>query len=252
MHKRAEGTFDGCTVVVHDSGDIRTLHDWENGRFGELVDLATAPGSSCRRSRDLRRQPGEVCLSLSLPEAYYLAFSRHMLRILPAQYLRGSQRQGATPASTPMEKDECWRGFVSVSPRFAYEAAAYCVLRDSGWLALGGLAFGADFALYTPSSKAAHAELCAVVHVPQVDAPQSWIWLQRHARLCQQVAKGLMLCEVTVSGEATRGADADSSTPAFLADLAVSIVRVQCWSPCKAGRYRQAGAGSISASMRHD
>mmetsp|Transcript_52981 Transcript_52981/g.121674 ORF Transcript_52981/g.121674 Transcript_52981/m.121674 type:complete len:184 (-) Transcript_52981:185-736(-) len=128
-----------------------------------------------------------------------------------------------------LSQHECWRAFSDASPRFPYECAAYHELRAVGWMVRNGLNFGADFALYEPTDKAGHAVHCALVNAIDLEPALSWVRLQSHVRLCHQVARGLLVCEVSANAPKS-----DTETPVCphgLSQLDVRLLRVSSWFP---------------------
>ena len=111
---------------------------------------------------------------------------------------------GGSGGGSPMSAAECWRAFACASPPFALECVAYLALRREGWRVRTGIKFGADFALYSPTERPGHAELCALVSSSLLETPRTWLALQRHVRLCHQVSKGIVLCSVELKNAQLR------------------------------------------------
>lgn len=234
-----DGAFAAEGVRVPTSAEgVRHLHSWQGGAYGELlVGPGQDPAPRPRSVRDEQALASSSHVLLTLAEAFYLAFHRcDTLRVWP-------HGAGAAESGEPLTAAQAWACFSCAAPRFAYELAAYTQLRDSGWIVRSGLKFGADFALYAPAATHAHAALCASVSVAGVDPPHDWRWLQRHVRLCSQVAKGFALCEVEHGGGALDG-------PACLPRMAVRLLRVASWMPGKA--HAALSAASRAEAAPHD
>ena len=97
-----------------------------------------------------------------------------------------------------------------------------------------GLKYGFDFALYdAASANSKHAPLGVLVLTARAEGERSWLWLQRHVRVCHTVGKGLLLC--TVGPPAVCSVDATSvdgdSYVGVPPPLDVSTMRVDGWDP---------------------
>ena len=160
-----------------------------------------------------RRPPGSTVVTLRLRawEAIFLAFETQPPRLSivdPAPADLGDPLQttfaaseeaaaAAAEAASPLDLAACWTAFLEAEPQLPVLYAAYATLRDAGWHIRDGIKFGFDFALYDatgPASK--HAALGALVLTAEDEGERSWLWLQRHTRVCHSVGKGLLLCSV--------------------------------------------------------
>ena len=103
-----------------------------------------------------------------------------------------------------------------------------------------GVKFGFDFALYDASgSPSKHAPLGAVVVTPHDHhhLERTWLWLQRHSRVCQSVGKGLLLCNVEQPNIQDPAPDRSAGVGGAVLSaeqasaLHVSTVRVDGWDP---------------------
>ena len=147
----------------------------------------------------------------------------------------------------PLGSAECWALLMEAEPRLPYLYAAYVALRRAGWFIRDGIKFGFDFALYNAAASAAkHAPLGALVLTPHDhDIERSWLWVQRHSRVCHSVGKGLLLCSVEHpqplgdgggdggAGAVVVGAGPNLSAPEA-ASLVVSTMRIDGWDPDRA------------------
>jgi len=251
-------------VVVRGEEDVWDLHLWENGAHGEL---ATADSSLTPVSHRAASAPGAGALWLVLTpvEAFHLAYVQGRMRIAHGlQQQHAGRKRGAAGedgldggsggggSTEVLDQLACWLLFRGAEARFPYDFAAYCHLVADGWLVRSGLQFGADFSLYALGPRLEHASHLVLIHV-EGEPPRSWISLQGHVRLSQQVNKKLVLCQVTLAqpGAAEPGAepgcdaaaegagetllDRVTSTPAVCLDsLRVSLTQVGVWSPGRA------------------
>ena len=241
----------GMVLVRADAAQSRSLHSWVGGSFGELLSIDAAsddahPVMIVDRLEAKERQT-KMMLRLRAVEAYYLAYglpeprlqviwSPHAAAAAAAAAANGSDDDAAASAAaaaaaaatdggrgttTPLSATELWEALEAGEPLFPYLYCAYTALRDAGWKIRDGVKFGFDFALYDATGGAnKHAPLGAIVLAPQADAERSWLWLQRHARVCHSVGKGLLLCSVEPAGEG--GA------------LELSTIRIDGWDPGRA------------------
>ncbi len=232
------GVFDGDEVVVVGVEAVEAVHAWSRGGFGELLHGLIAPAAGAAAS---------FSLHLSPVEAFFLVFEQPpRLRVLDGRSGERAPAGGGDapadaeptgPAASSAADDDgamgvqaCWDAFRSATPEFARTYAVYRALRAAGWHLRDGLKFGVDFALYDPSgSPGAHAEFAALLVGVDASAERSWLWLQRHLRVCRTVAKKLLLCSV---GPA-RGESLDEATPGCLECLPVEMVEMDTWSAGK-------------------
>jgi tRNA-splicing endonuclease subunit Sen2 len=269
-------------VLVRRDDDVWLLHRWEAGAHGELV---TADASLTPVSHRVASAPGaEPCyLILSLVETFDLAFVQHRLQVTARSGYGTStgarKRQASDPDGRaadglvpegPFEEAGCWSAFCGLSARFPYEYAAYRQLLAEHWLVRSGVQFGADFVLYRRGPRSDHASHLVLVQAG-VEAARSWITVQGHVRLSQQVGKRLILCHVASApdtdaplagadaqpagglvepptcvsapahGSLAAGKDLDSShlvrvpgPGAGLSWMRVTMVQVNMWSPARA------------------
>eukprot|EP00967_Tisochrysis_lutea_P139722 scaffold254190_cov35-Tisochrysis_lutea.AAC.1 len=218
---RADVDDDG-QVLVRSAEDVWALHRWEQGAHGELVtaDDLLIPVSH-RAASGPAAQP--CFLLLSLVEAFHLAFVQSRLRIFQRKAAddtsTGSRKRPApvehgsgVDESSLLQLDEarCWAAFCRIASRFPFDYAAYDHLLVNGWLVRSGLSFGADFSLYRPGPRVDHASHLVLVQAAG-EVPRSWVFLQGHIRLCQQVAKRLVMCDVAWGEESSAPASGVNS-----------------------------------------
>lgn len=217
------GTLTGTSVVVRNAHGIAQLHSWQRGGFGELV-ASSAPGDA---------GAAVFQLQLSLVEAYFLAFEPGEHAVLQIHDGNSPHVAGGSSAEPPsLDEAECWSRFRAVASCFPEQFAAYRALRAAHWHVRTGVKVGADFTLYPPGSADAHAAACALVLTDEQAASHTWRWLQQHVRLCQGVAKELLLCHVAV---ATLGGSAPTKAhPSWRERASVTTVRVAPWSAGRA------------------
>ena len=125
-----------------------------------------------------------------------------------------------------------------------HEDAARRELSAAGWIVRDGRNYGANFALYEPSDQPTHAALCALVRAAPLEPPLTWVQLQSHVRLCHQVSKGLLLCEVGArppteleapsEGEQPRALPLQGSPPPPPPPPEVQMLRIASWFPGRA------------------
>ena len=221
------------TVLVRGSEvECRSLHSWVGGSFGELlaVDELSDPAQPAIvvDRLEAREMKTRMMLRLRAVEAYYLVcgLPEPRLRVIwsptvmPAPAI-SADATGSEDGSVALSASELWDALEAGEPLLPYLYCAYKTLREAGWRIRDGVKFGFDFALYDgrygPSK---HAPLGALVLVPQEEAERSWLWVQRHARVCHSVGKALLLCSVEPTGEG--GA------------LELRTVRIDGWDPGRA------------------
>eukprot|EP00962_Isochrysis_galbana_P048068 scaffold19930_cov115-Isochrysis_galbana.AAC.4 len=200
-------------VLVRRDDDVWLLHRWEAGAHGELV---TADASLTPVSHRVASAPGaEPCyLILSLVETFDLAFVQHRLQVTGRSghgtSIGARKRQASDPdgratdgpiPDEPFDEHGCWSVFCGLSARFPYEYAAYRQLLAEQWLVRSGVQFGADFVLYRRGPRSDHASHLVLVQAGG-EAARSWITVQGHVRLSQQVGKRLILCHVAYEPDA--------------------------------------------------
>ena len=235
-----------ATVLVRGEASCRALHAWPGGAFGELLvhDAQTGapvsgppPGAKGHK----RRPAGStvVLLRLRAFEAIWLAFEvkpprLHIVALPPptesvaASSTFGAAEEAAAEAAAlapPLDLGTCWAALCAEEPHLAQLYATYVALRKAGWYIRDGLKFGFDLALYDATApQRQHAPLGALVLTDGDEHERSWLWLQRHARVCHSVGKGLLLCSV----ETPRGEPASETIPP---KLHVRTMRFDGWDP---------------------
>jgi tRNA-splicing endonuclease subunit Sen2 len=217
-------------VLVRRDDDVWLLHHWEAGAHGELV---TADASLTPVSHRIASAPGaEPCyLILSLVETFDLAFVQRRLQVMGwsshGTSIGARKRQASDPdgraaggpaPEEPLDEHGCWSAFCGLSARFPYEYAAYRQLLAEQWLVRSGVQFGADFVLYRRGPRSDHASHLVLVQADG-EAARSWITVQGHVRLSQQVGKRLILCHVVYEPDAEAAtARAGEGSPQPLTD----------------------------------
>ena len=102
-------------------------------------------------------------------------------------------------------------------------------LRRVGWHFRDGVQFGFDFALYDASAPVSrHAPFGGLVVAN--GSERSWLWLQRHARICHSVGKGLIVCSVAPA-VVKQGTKAEQELPT---QKVAYTMRVNGWDPGRA------------------
>lgn len=251
------------TVLVRGEAACRALHSWAGGAFGELLmrdslsgEAVTGPPPGAKGH--VRRPAGSTTVLLRLRsfEAFFLAFEVHPPRlrvvVVPPLPTRtspdanegsgsGVESFAATEAALAaaafaapaLDASACWAALCTGEPQLPQLHAAYTALRAAGWHIRDGIKFGFDFALYdasAPSSR--HAPLGALVLTRGDEGERSWLWLQRHVRVCHSVGKGLLLCSVEAPSE--RPSEEDRNAAAVPPRLEVRTMRVDGWDPGRA------------------
>lgn len=239
------------TVLVRNQADCRALHAWPGGAFGEIlaydaVDGSVVTGPPPGAKGHQRRPLGSTVIMLRLRawEAIFLAFETQppRLRIVEATSddnlgttatttfaAMEAEAAAAVAAAPALDLATCWRSFCSAEPDLPQLYAAYVALRAAGWYIRDGIKFGFDFALYDPKGPSTrHAPLGALVLTRAGEGERNWLWLQRHARVCHSVGKGLLLCSVEPSSTA---GDAAERVPPL---MDVQTLRIDGWDPGKA------------------
>lgn len=241
------------TVLVRGEAACRALHSWAGGAFGELLicdaitgHAITGPPPGAKGST--RRPPGSyvVMLQLRAWEAIFLAYDTQPSRLkvvdVPPMEIDSSHTfaqsedvAAAIVAAAPgMELGSCWAALCEGETQLPQLYAAYHALRHAGWYIRDGVKFGFDFALYDASGPPArHAPLGALVLTREGEGERSWLWLQRHARVCHSVGKGLLLCRVDESSNAGE----DNEPPAIPPRLKVRTMRIDGWGPGREHAY---------------
>jgi len=220
------GVHRGRSVCVEGLACVKRLHAWTCGGFGDL---------STRVINHAAQPEVESWLLLSLAEAFYIAF--HLKRLDLCSEDSFDSCRGTAESSLHLgprhvlSEHACWQVFSAASLRFPYECAAYYELRTAGWMVRNGLNFGADFALYEPTDKPGHAVYCALVCAIDLEPAVSWVRLQSHVRLCHQVARGLLLCEVSSRSPRSNNMAVSPTSPQGLSQLDVQLLRVASWFP---------------------
>lgn len=230
-----DATFNGDEAVVFGAAGIEALHGWSNGGFGELLSGAAAKTASDEAGFSLHLSPLEAFHLLSLQR---LRVWEGRQAAAPTEEPGEASSRISAQASEPMDADSCWEAFGLAVPQFARQYAVYHALRTAGWNLRDGLKFGVDFTLYDQSAQAEdHAAFGALVVSADAGSDRSWLWMQRHMRVCRSVAKGLMLCSVGPraqgSAEPGGGTTVDESTPACVARLEVNMLEFDSWSAGK-------------------
>ena len=238
------------TVLVRGEAACRSLHAWQGGAFGDLLICDAVSGHAITGQppgpKGARRPPGSyvVMLRLRAWEAIYLGFETCPPRLkvvdVPAAgdadvhaltFSQVEEAAAAIAAQAPaLELEPCWMALTQAEPQLPQLYAAYHALRHAGWFIRDGFKFGFDFALYDSTGPPArHAPLGALVLTREDEGERSWLWLQRHARVCHSVGKGLLLCRVDEpNDEAASGADQGSR--AIPPRLGVRTMRVDGWN----------------------
>jgi hypothetical protein len=248
---------DTGTVLVRGKESSRALHSWAGGAFGELLVRdaltgAAVTGPPPSASGHVRRPPGSNVLLLRLRavEAFFLAFHVQppRLRVVAraphppphdgdTSFAAAEEATAAAAAAAPaLDAAACWAALRQGEPLLPQLYAAYVALRAAGWYIRDGVKFGFDFALYDASAPASrHAPLGALVLARGGEGERNWLWLQRHARVCHSVGKGLLLCSVEEPSSAAaateRGGEEEALVPPR---LEVRTVRVDNWDPGRA------------------
>lgn len=206
---------------------VYSLHSWPLGGFGELAyDIPTELGSEPTRGPEAQT-PERCVLLLSAVEAFYLAFGSAPSRLsLVAEV--------SDEASPEVLSDvQCWTIFCAWDALFPQLYAAYRSLRLAGWNIRDGVKFGVDFTLYEPEGgPRAHATHSVLVMTPGAEGERTWLWLQRHVRLCHQVGKELLLCTVEALDaalEADGGESVALDKPTCVEALEVRTLHVGSW-----------------------
>lgn len=219
-------------VIVRGLDMVRGLHSWAGGAFGELIAEDGPDGGDETHA-----------LRLMAAEAFYLAYAAQPCRLLisrPAapraagtSDAAGAPMASETPAAaaSALGKAECWDALTEAEPLVPQLYATYVALRAAGWRIRDGLKFGFDYALYDAAGgPAAHAPLGALVLEPDADGERSWLWLQRHVRVCHSVGKNLLLCHV----QHVPAGDGGAAAAGPAGDLEVTTLRVRGWDVGKA------------------
>jgi hypothetical protein len=206
------------TVLVHGDAACRSLHAWNSGAFGELLIVDEAAGKPVSYEQRKTVEKTSLYLRLRAAEAYFLAVEVQPPRLAvtwpdPSQEGVPMVIEGAEAIA----KDELWDALLEGEPMLPQLYATYTTLRAAGWKIRDGLKFGFDFMLYDAAgSSGKHAYLGALVLTPDAQGEQrNWLWLQRHARVCHSVGKGLLMCNVEPDSSGT---------------LQVRTMRIDGWS----------------------
>lgn len=265
----------GGTCIVRGERECKSLQAWRNGAFGELIIVDAATGE--RRERRASTPTVMLLRLRAVEAYYLAFGSqppRLQLVLPPEQPHEESSFEASTSCSVegessnlavsgfdshtdegpynilpmlesasdapPLDARDCWASLMEGEPRLPYLYAAYVALRGAGWFLRDGVKFGFDFALYdasAPPSK--HAPLGAVVVAPheQHQLDRTWLWLQRHSRVCHSVGKGLLLCNVEhpmpqdPAPSRSAGAGGAILSAGEASALLVSTVRIDGWDP---------------------
>lgn len=216
-------------------GDIRGAADVR----GQRMEFHTKAAEEQPQYSDLRQQrivSVELThriepLQLSLEEAFYLMDVEDRLSVHVDSH------------SDSLTGLQCWRAFVDVmGVLFVYRYVAYCHYRRANWTVRSGLKYGTDFVLYHRSGPSRfHAQYAVCLQaVSESDLSaaiggtsrfSSFRCLQALSRVTEQVAKGLVVCNVVRPAHLSAGELAAS--PACLPAFNVYETRVARLDPCK-------------------
>lgn len=112
-----------------------------------------------------------------------------------------------------------WQVLCADDPYFARQYAAYVKYRRGGWMPKSGLKYGVDWVLYRAGSKRhAHSPYCVILDYESASIQPRWVRLQNRLRLVKNVAKNLIVANVTM--------DAASATNPPSPQIAVDRVRI--------------------------
>ena len=239
-----------ATVLLRGKASCYALHRWSGGAFGELLlhDMAGSSVTSCDGQAGLTSRekghfsahssdPTVVLLRLRAFEAFRLAFEVASPRLCIGDAAHSpfyaaaddAVATAATMETTPLGPSSCWAALCEGEPLLPELHAAYSALRLVGWHVRDGLKFGFDFALYDASAPVSrHAPFGGLVVAN--GSERSWLWLQRHARICHSVGKGLIVCSVAPA-VVKQGTNAEQELPT---QKVAYTMRVNGWDPGRA------------------
>lgn len=162
-------------------------------------------------------------LQLTLVEAYYAAFVLKKLII----------HNQSCGSNSVLSSVAAWRLFCTRGGRtFAPTFVAYCRYRAAGWLPRSGLKYGADWVLYPASTQRhTHSPFCVILRFNFSNEPckldRTWVALQNRLRLTKNVAKTLVIAEITCSSDVRVALDVRNA----FKNVAITELTVDRWVP---------------------
>jgi len=251
--QRHAGILHGFGVFISDEESIKTLHA---AGFGKGILSRSSPNFFSRSlygvQEQVRARPGKreafhakegttllgqgdekEFLQLSVVEAFYLQDVGDCLSVKPGSLFSSPQED----TTTALSSEALWGILVERGGKeFVLEYCVYCHYRTMGWVVRGGLKFGVDFLLYSeggPTRK--HGELAVTIHTMDTNNSsekrtrriQNMSELQALSRVTETVAKGLLLCLVRYSSDATW------SSPTSMNQIEIEDHVISRWDPTK-------------------
>lgn len=216
------------TAVVVDVGSHQAAL-LEKACFGRPVAGEPASRNSAAASPSGNATGGEgpeghSLLMLSFEEAFFLSYAAGCLLLF------GQQREGAGGAL--LSEGDTWRLFAARAPAFPRAYVAYHHLRAKRWVVRPGIQYGADFMAYRHHPAHVHSDYAVLVLEEGGGGSRVSTWTDVHAmaRLCNTVAKSLLLLVVGFQGDRS-GRSANLASPACLELAHVQEIEVQRWLP---------------------
>jgi len=207
-----EGTLVGGAVWLECSQAEKERLD--RGCFGKAVVGEQAAGYFLGRapsSPAVSSAVASTLVQLSFEEAFYLVWCLGCLEVFDQKCSEEAPDGGHTATRRQLGEKECWHEFRKRRKSFLPHFVAFRHLRSLGWLARPGLQYGATFVLYSRHLSLVHSDYCVRVVPsygqssyspgPHKDQQLRWLEVQALGRLCEQVAKGLLLLYVVQTGE---------------------------------------------------
>ncbi|GAB6028980.1 tRNA-splicing endonuclease subunit Sen2 [Chamberlinius hualienensis] len=189
-----KGRLLGKTVLVENSEDILALQQGFFGGTGRRIkrrirnDDKGAP--SCQKTisaTDTMQTVDNCPLRLSFEEAFFLSFAFGCLHV--------------TDNDKIMNLEELLSCFMKLDSKFLQRYNVYHYYRSLGWVVKPGIKFGVDYILYKEGPPFYHASYSVMIQLDDennhINENLTWPSLAGLNRLCERVAKELVICYIS-------------------------------------------------------